>query len=49
VSLVLDLFVHHFLCSMDVMHALCADHKEDDDVLLSVLSSLAVVSSMLPE
>jgi hypothetical protein len=34
---------------MDITHVICADHKEDDDVLLSVLLSLAVGFSMLPE
>jgi hypothetical protein len=45
----LYLFAQHSLCGVGIMHAICAVNKDVDVVLLSVLLSLVVGSSMLPE
>jgi hypothetical protein len=48
VSLILYLFAQHSHCGVGIMRVVCAVRK-DVDVILSVLLSLAVGSSALPE
>jgi hypothetical protein len=45
----LDLFAQHSLCGMDIMCVICADRRDVDVLLSSVLLSLAVGPSTLPE